>query len=367
VPSSLADVARRAGVSIATASRALNGSRHPVSARLRERIARAAEEVGYRPSAVARALVTRRSRIIGVIVGDIVDPYFAEITRGIEDHANRAGYLTIVCNADRSPGAELAYVRMMRDYSAEGIVFAGGGYTMGEDADALAELVGEAVEDGIGVLTLAPRGFTGPTIAVDNRAAAADVTAYLAGLGHRRIAFVRGPAGLSTGDLRRDGFRAAMQAAGLEPELEFEGDFDHESGRAAALRMMAAGLPDAVVGANDESAVGVLMAFRQAGVEVPGQVSVAGIGDTRSARLLDLTTVSIPLYELGAMAARRITARDATAGEVILAHRLVPRGTTRRAGPNRGGPGSRGSRRRQAPGGTGSATDRHLDSRPEAP
>ena len=362
MPSSLADVARRAGVSIATASRALNGSRHPVSTELRERILRAAEEVGYRPSAVARALVTRRSRIIAVIVGDIVDPYFAEITRGVEDHANRAGYLTIVCNADRSPDAELAYVRVMRDYAAEGIVFAGGGYTIGEGADALAEMVTEAVEEGIAVLTLAPRGFTGPMIAVDNRAAAADLTTYLAGLGHRRIAFVRGPAGLSTGDLRRDGFRAAMHAAGLEPELEFEGDFDHESGHAAAMRMMAAGLPDAVVGANDESAVGVLLAFRQAGVDVPGQVSVAGIGDTRTARFVDLTTVSIPLYELGAMAARRITAGDTTTGEVILTHRLVPRGTTCRRGPEPGGRVERVSRR---PAGLG--TKRHLDSGPDAP
>jgi DNA-binding LacI/PurR family transcriptional regulator len=243
VPSSLADVARRAGVSVATASRALNGSRHPVSTELRERILRAAEEVGYRPSAVARALVTRRSRIIAVIVGDIVDPYFAEITRGVEDHANRAGYLTIVCNADRSPDAELAYVRVMRDYAAEGIVFAGGGYTTGEGADALAGMVSEAVEEGIAVLTLAPRGFTGPMIAVDNRAAAADLTTYLAGLGHRRIAFVRGPAGLSTGDLRRDGFRAAMRAAGLEPELEFDGDFDHESGHRRVRGGGAAGVP----------------------------------------------------------------------------------------------------------------------------
>jgi LacI family transcriptional regulator len=153
-----------------------------------------------------------------------------------------------------------------------------------------------------------------------------------------------------------------MHAAGLEPELEFEGDFDHESGHAAAMRMMAAGLPDAVVGANDESAVGVLLAFRQAGVDVPGQVSVAGIGDTRTARFVDLTTVSIPLYELGAMAARRITAGDTTTGEVILTHRLVPRGTTRRRAPEPGGRVERVSRRP-----AGSGTERHLDSGPDAP
>src|SRR5918992_4242174 len=100
---SLADISRRAGVSIATASRVLNGSTHPVSPAMRLRVVRAAEELGYRPSELARALVKRNSRIIGVIVGDIVDPYFAEIARGVDDVAFENGYLTMVCNIDRRP------------------------------------------------------------------------------------------------------------------------------------------------------------------------------------------------------------------------------------------------------------------------
>ena len=104
---SLADISRRAGVSIATASRVLNGSSHPVSEATRTRVLAAAGELGYRPSELARALVKRTSRIIGVIVGDIVDPYFAEIARGVEDVAAREGHLTMVCNADRRPSAEL--------------------------------------------------------------------------------------------------------------------------------------------------------------------------------------------------------------------------------------------------------------------
>src|SRR3954464_14544718 len=105
---SLADISRRAGVSIATASRVLNGSSHPVSDSTRERVLKAAEELGYRPSELARALAQRTSRVVGVIVGDIVDPYFAEIARGVEDVAAKAGYLTMVCNAERRPAAELA-------------------------------------------------------------------------------------------------------------------------------------------------------------------------------------------------------------------------------------------------------------------
>jgi LacI family transcriptional regulator, galactose operon repressor len=114
-------------VSITTASRVLNGSKHPVSEKTRARVLAAAGELGYQPSALARALVTRNSRIIGVLVGSIVDPYFAEIARGVEDVAGRMGYLTMVCNADRRTEAEIAHLRTLRDYQAAGVVFASSG------------------------------------------------------------------------------------------------------------------------------------------------------------------------------------------------------------------------------------------------
>src|SRR5688500_11249663 len=131
---SLADVSRRAGTSVATASRVLNGSTHPVSADTRARVLDAATAVGYAASPPAQALVTRSSRIIGVMVNDIVDPYFAEIVRGVEDVAGRMGYLVMVCNAERRPEAELQYVRALADYHAEGLVFAGSG-TLGTGPD----------------------------------------------------------------------------------------------------------------------------------------------------------------------------------------------------------------------------------------
>ena len=117
---SLADISRRAGTSVATASRVLNGSTHPVSDATRARVMEAAADLGYQPSALARALVTRSSRIIGVIVNDIVDPYFAEIARGVEDVAGRTGHLVMVCNADHRVEAEIEYVRALRDYHAAG-------------------------------------------------------------------------------------------------------------------------------------------------------------------------------------------------------------------------------------------------------
>jgi LacI family transcriptional regulator len=323
-------VARTAGVSIATASRVLNGSSHPVSEATRERVLDAARELGYSPSALARALVTRRSRIIGVMVGDIVDAYFAEITRGVEDVAARSGYTTIVCSADRRTEAEIAQVGVLCDYHAEGIVFAGSGHIEDPQGPELSAAVERARERGIRVLALAKRDFDCPRIVADNQAAAYDVTDYVLSLGHRRVAYIDGPPGLFASSDRFEGFSEAMADAGAEP-LVLEGDFSYERGYAATLRMVAeADPPEAIVGANDESAVGALAALRQARIDVPGRISVAGMTDTRLARFSDMTTVSVPMYQFGAAAARRIVLGEESPAESVLPHRVVPRSTTAR-------------------------------------
>jgi LacI family transcriptional regulator len=329
---SLADVSRRAGVSVATASRVLNGSTHPVSEHTRRRVFRAAEELGSSPSALARALVTKRSRIIGVVVGDIVDPYFAEITRGVEDVAARAGYMTIVCNADRRTEAELAQLQLLSDYRAEGVVFAGSGYVEDPLGEELADAVRRARERGMEVVSVALRDFDCPRIHGDNRAAAHDMTEYLISLGHRRIAFIGGPPGLYASRDRFEGFRHAMLTAGIDPELVHEGDFGYDRGYSATERMVADGeLPDAVIGANDATAIGALGALRKARVAVPERVSVAGMTDTRLARFSDMTTVSLPIYDFGASAARRIVGEGAgEPPETVLPHRVVARSTTAR-------------------------------------
>jgi LacI family transcriptional regulator len=323
---SLADISRRANVSIATASRVLNGSSHPVSDATRDRVLAAAKELGYRPSELARALVKRTSRIVGVIVGDIVDPYFAEIARGVDDVAGPAGHLTMVCNAERRADAEIAHLGVLLDYHAAGVVFAGSGYEDPAEADGLRAVVRELQAGGSIVVALAARDLDCASVLVDNRAAARDATEHLLGLGHRRIAFVEGPPGLHTSAHRLEGFEAAMAAAGAEP-ARLPGGFEYEAGDAAAAELLAAGdLPDAILAVNDEVAIGLLTGLRRAGVDIPGRVSLAGIDDTRPARLVDLTSVSLPLHELGERAARVIL--EGTGGDVVLPHRLVPRGTT---------------------------------------
>lgn len=334
---SLEDVARRAKTSKATASRVISGSSYPVSIDARTRVLQAVEELSYRPNAVARALATKESRIIGVIVGDVMDPYFAEISRGVEDFARPFGLLTIVCNADRSVVAETAYLEMLLQHHAAGVLLAGGTFSKSPDWDALKKAVANAGNHGARVVALAERGLGDvPLISADDRAVLYDLAKCIISLGHRRIAFIEGPTGFTTSELRLRGFLKAMEESDIEPFAVVPGGFDLNSGRSAALRLLGTQLPDAIIASTDECAVGVLTALRQAGIEVPGQVSVAGVDGTRYSDLMDLTTVRCPTHELGAMAARQLIEWNETTDPIrtYLPHRLIERGTTmRRAGP----------------------------------
>jgi LacI family transcriptional regulator len=288
--------------------------------------------LGYQPNAIARALATQRTRTIGLIVGDIADSYFAEIARGVEDTAGPHGYLTIICNADRTADTELAYFRMLLDHKVAAIIFSGGLVGETSEAERLRQAVARAQEESRRVIALAPRDFAGvPTLAIDNRAVAYDMTRYLIQLGHRSIGFVGGPKGVNTAIHRREGFVSAMGEAGLGTPMIYDEGFSLEAGRRAALTMLTRTMPTAVLAATDDAAIGALTTFRQAGIEVPGQVSVAGIDDSQMAEVFDLTTVKIAKYELGAMAARHVVEAPpgAPLESVVVPHRLVTRGTTR--------------------------------------
>ncbi|EPH45176.1 putative Catabolite control protein A [Streptomyces aurantiacus JA 4570] len=324
-------------MAVATASRVLSGSDHPVSARTRAKVLAAAAKLEYSPSALARAMVSPHSGLVGVLVSDIVNPYFAVIARGVDDVATRAGYVTMLSNVDRRTDTEIGRLRAMRDYRAAGVIFAGSGYVDDPRTPDLVKAVSRAREEGIRAVSLADRDLGCPTITVDNRAAAHDITDHLVSLCHRRIAFIEGPPGMTVTQHRRDGFLAAMSTAGLAEGAHcVPGGFDFEAGHAAAVRLMARPpLPDAVLAANDEVAVGALSALRQAGIDVPGEISVAGINDLRVAQHVGLTTVSLPLYEMGSMAARHIveSAQGEDAGDsatTTLSHRLITRETTAR-------------------------------------
>ena len=295
-------------MSISTVSRVLNPvAAYPVAAATRRRVLSAAAALQYSPSALARALVTRRSRMIGVLLGDIVDPYFAEIVRGIEDVARRAGYLVVVCNTSRDPGTERRYVTALREYRADAIIFLGGDIFDAATRSALKRELASLASYGTVALAVAGDHADLPAFDIDHAAGAKEMVRYLVGLGHRRIALVSGPLSVSTARYRRDGFVEAMNTAALATDLVEEADFTYVGGRAAAERLLAHS-PTAIFAANDEMALGVLAACRTAGVAVPDAVSVVGFGNTSSAEhaVPALTTVSMPRHQLGVEAMQAV-------------------------------------------------------------
>jgi LacI family transcriptional regulator len=306
----ITDVARLAGVSITTASRVLNPvAGYPIAATTRQRVLAAAESLQYSPSAIARALVTRRSRIVGALVGDIVDPYFAEVVRGVEDVARRANYLVVVCNTDRDAATERRYVAALRDYRADAMLFLGGEFTGGEDQAEMERELTLAQRQGTVLMALVGNRGRLPSIDVDHQAGARQMAEHLIELGHRRIGFIAGPAAITTARARLTGFHAALAAAGLEASLMVEGDFTYEGGAAAASRLLEA-MPTAIFAANDEMALGAMAAARSIGLELPCDLSIVGFGDTRRARQATpaLTTVSIPRQRIGAAAMEMVAA-----------------------------------------------------------
>src|ERR1700694_2636061 len=251
---SITEVARRAGVSITTVSRVLNPVfEYPVAAATRRRVLAAASALRYSPSALARALVTRRSHMIGGLLGDIVDPYCAEIVRGVEDVARRAGYLVVVCNTSRDPGTERRYVTALREYRADAIIFLGGDIFDAPTRRALERELASMADQGAVALAVAGDHADLPAIDIDHAGGAEEMVRYLVGLGHSRIAFLSGPLTVSTSRYRRQGFLSGMAAAGLSADLIVEGDFAYSGGQAAGAVLLQ-GEPTAIFAANDQMA-----------------------------------------------------------------------------------------------------------------
>lgn len=306
--SNLREVAKEANVSVATASRVLNGSSHPVSSEVREKVTATAQKLGYTPSAAAQSLRHKKSRIIGVIASDIMDPYFAQVTRGIEIEAASYGFVTVLANANRDATEELHKFQVLREHRASGIIFCGSDIAGSPGVEELCREVNQAIEAGTQVVSLAPRQFSGINIVIDNAQTARELTDYMISLGHHSVGFVGGIPGLHAAEQRIAGYKERMFAHSLPPLVYTGGGMSQEAGLAAVRQMLDAGtLPQALVCSNDEVAIGVLAELISRGISVPAQVSVAGIGGTRGSETFGLTTMRLPLMELGASAAKLIT------------------------------------------------------------
>lgn len=312
---SIVDVAKKAGVSVATASRVMSNSTYPVSEVARQKVLIAAQELQYVPNLLARSLKVQRSKLIAVLVGNNADPYFAQVTRGIEEVANANGYLTIVCNTERDPVKELMYLRTLQDYRADGIIFTSSNFELSSTTESIAAIVQNIQLRGAAIVSLSPHNMRVPSIQSDNVGGAYAVTSYLISLGHRRIAFIAGPEGLMVAEQRKQGYQQALAEAGIElqPNILFPGNFTQAQGEAAAYlidRLPATEQPSAVFAINDETAFGLMYGLRQQGWRIPEGISICGFGDIPMARMVtpSLTTARLDIRELGQDGARKILA-----------------------------------------------------------
>lgn len=349
---SVLDVAKLAKVSVATASRVLSGSDYPVRPGTRARVVEAARALNYSANALAKAMVTGSTRIVGVIVGDATDPYFAAIVRGVEDIARAHGYLVVVCNSDRVPAIELQYLRALNDYRVDGVIFAGGGLVDRRYVSDMRESISRLSARGAAVVTLGQHRFPAYRVLVDNERVVRDAVEHVAGQGHARIAFVSGPPLLTTTSLRLNGYKSAMRALGLGPRSGdlLEGDYTFEAGiRAAGTIGAMQNKPTAVLASNDIMAMGCIVGLKGLGYRVPEDISVMGIDDIPTAIVVDppLTTVALPLHEWGAIGMESVIGLRAGAlsvGDgVTLAHRVIVRRSVRAVAGARQRIGPRGT------------------------
>ena len=317
------DVAKRAQLSVATVSRALNGFEN-VSEQARERIALAVSELGYVPHAGARSLSLARNNAIGVVLPDLHGEFFSEIVRGMDREASRRGYLLLLSNLHAKTEQATKALRAMRG-RVDGLLVMAPHLREDELASAL--------PPGLPALLINTRAQAGERSAIhlDNAVGAGAVIEHFAQIGRERIVHIAGPAGNIDAQERAAAARAAAKKHGLEL-IVVQGDFEEESGAAAVATLREKGARfDAIFAANDNMAIGALEALRRAGVRVPQDVAVAGFDDIPLARHLGVTTVRVRIAELGERALTRLLdelARGNSGGDELHAPELVVRSTS---------------------------------------
>lgn len=343
---SLRHVADLAGVSVATASRVMSGSSHPVSHATRARVLSAADQLAFEPNRLARALVTSRSHTVGVIVHDIADPYFGEIVKGLEDELAPHDYRMFVTSSERDPGKELAYVRALRAHRVDAIVFAASSLTDPEYSRELTALAIPFTSRGGVMIALSDQVLDVPRVRFDNRTAVRQMVDYLAERGHRDIGYIGGPPDLEVSRVRLAAFRDAIAALDL-PEHIAEGGFTVTGGERGMLALLDRTPVTAVVAASDLMGIGATRAILAAGLRVPDDVSVAGFGDIPWAAYgpVPLTTMRVPTYEMGRAGARMLLAAldGERPSDVVLSGAIVERDSVGAVPPlRRPRPGSTG-------------------------
>jgi LacI family transcriptional regulator len=306
------DVAALAGISYTTVSHVLNRTR-PVSDAVRKKVEEAITQLDYVPSAVARSLKAKSTATIGLLIPNGINPYFAELARGIEDYCERNGFCVILCNSDDNLQKQRNYLRVLLEKRVDGLIVSSVG---GDDSlvDSLA-----AVRTPLVIVDRDLENITADLVRIDHELGAWLATSHLLDLGHRHIACICGPAQTSVARMRLAGYQRAMREAGVEVQDSWvvESDFTGPSGYQAACTLLETDRPTAIFAANDMVGIGVLRAAAERNVKVPAELSVVGFDDIQMSQFVypALTTVGQSILQLGERAAEVLLRRIAARGE----------------------------------------------------
>jgi LacI family transcriptional regulator len=304
MPVSLTNVAKVAGVSIATASRILTGVDYPVTDKTRQKVLKAAEDLGYRPNLIARSLRLEQTFTIGIIVENILSPFIPPIIRGIQERLRQHDYVSITLDSNWDPIVETEAIERLGMRQIDGIIFVESFLRSSDEVSSLIDkphLFVHRLFNSLGNNSVVPDDRYGARIAIK----------HLVELGHRRIAFINGPEGWDAATNRLAGYQEELAAWGItfDPALVKQGDWQVQSGYSAAQQLLAAReQPTAVFAANDLMALGVIYGTQEAGLKVPGDIAIVGYDDRDFAGFVQpaLTTVQMPCEKMGHVAAEAL-------------------------------------------------------------
>lgn len=341
----LSDVAQDAGVSLATASRVLNGSARVPGKAVAEKVAASAARLGYVPNAQAQALARSRSGLIGLVVHDIADPYFATIAREVQQQVFASQSQVLLTQTDREIDTEVRALRSLIAQQVDALVLVGS-HRYGNDSDAAISTLLEGFDrNGGKVVGMGQSVGVGRTIVPDDSASAHELATALIVEGHRRFAVVQGITGIPSAGSRTGGFVAALTEAGIEPELSIPANLTRAGGYEVAERIeehletaAADDAPLCVFAPADVMALGTLGELRRRGISVPGQVAVAGFGGVPDGADANptLTTVALPLRDMARRAVEWVL--DAPAAEADEAEPAADEAVTADPTPDDAGP-----------------------------
>ena len=289
------DVARAAGVSIATVSKVINQTGR-ISDKTRSKVHKGMEELRYQPSMVASALTGKRMNTIGLLIKDLANPFFAEVARAVEDRGQELGFSVVMCSTDNDSEKEANYIALLKQKKVDGIIVAAGF----QNDSALKELIRDHVP--VALISQEIPELAIDSVSVDDYLGGYQVTSHLLSLGHRKIAMIAEDGRSSDGRIR--GFRQALREAGIAfvDEMLATCEASVEEGLRHGGRFLdAANPPTAIFASNDLLAIGVMKAARERNVKIPDDLSVAGFDNTILAAFAEppLTSVAQPIQEMG--------------------------------------------------------------------